>query len=145
MAEADRSTREHVLDVHTGELLALPRAALDAALDGTPAEALPPEVRAELTRVRAVTRARAGRYLVVPHHPPPDQFDVMQRFVASVADAELRRNLQRALGGHAPFRRFREVLADDVVEEERWEGSGEMVRQIEAREWLEELDIEPVE
>ena len=124
--------------------LALPRAALDAALDGTPSGSLPPELREQLPLARAVARARPGRYVVVPQRPPPDQFDVMQRFVASVASVELRRNLQRALGGHAPFRRFREVLADDVLEEERWEGYGETVRQIEAREWLEGLDIEPI-
>ena len=46
---------------------------------------------------------------------------------------------------HAPFRRFMEVLADDVVEEERWESYGGAVRQVEAREWLEELGIELVE
>jgi hypothetical protein len=69
----------------------------------------------------------------------------MQRFVASVADPDLRRSLQRALGGHAPFRRFMEVLADDVAEEERWEGYGDAVRQIEVREWLDGLGIEPIE
>ena len=68
----------------------------------------------------------------------------MQRFVASVAEPDLRRNLQRALGGQAPFRRFKEVLADDVAEEERWQGYGEAVRQIEAREWLESMEIEAV-
>ena len=68
----------------------------------------------------------------------------MQHFVASVADPDLRRGLQRALGGQAPFRRFMEVLADDVAEEERWEGYGATVRQIEAREWLESLEIEAV-
>jgi hypothetical protein len=145
MADGDRSQKEYLLDTHTGELLALPRAALDAALEGAASDTLAPELRAFLTRAKAVARARPGHYVIVPQRPPPDVFDVMQRFVASVTDAELRRNLQRALGGHAPFRRFKEVLSDDVPEEERWESYGDTVRQIEAREWLDGLDLEPID
>lgn len=144
MDDADRSHREHLLDTHTGELITLPRAALEAVIDGTPADALAPEPREALPRARMVARAKPGRFIAVPHRPPPDRYDVMQRFVASVRDSDLRRSLERALGGHAPFRRFREVLADDVAEEARWESYGETVRQIEAREWLDGFNIEPV-
>jgi hypothetical protein len=144
MDDEDRSHREHLLDTHTGALIALPRAALDAAQDGGPVDPLSPEERAALPQAKAVLRAKPGRFVIVPHRPPPDKYDVMQRFVASVADPDLRRGLQRALGGQAPFRRFMEVLADDVAEEERWEGYGATVRQIEAREWLESLEIEAV-
>ncbi len=139
----DRSRQEYLLDTHSGELLTLPRAALDAALDGVGADSLAPELRPAFARARAVARAKPGRHVVVPRRPPPDRFDVMQRFVASVEDPDLQRNLQRALSGVAPFRRFAEVLTDDIIEEERWEGYGAVVRQIEAREWLAELDLEP--
>jgi hypothetical protein len=145
MDHADRSTQEYLLDTYTGELFVLPRAVLDAALDGTPTDSLPSDLREALPRAKIVARAKPGRFVVVPQRPPPDPFDVMQRFVASVRDGDLRRSLQRALGGHAPFRRFKEVLADDVAEEERWQSYGSAVRQIEAREWVEELSIEPVE
>ena len=37
-----------------------------------------------------------------------------------------------------------EVLADDLVEEARWDEYGAAVRQIEAREWLESLEIQPM-
>jgi hypothetical protein len=143
MDDTDRAAREYLLDTHTGELLTLPRAALEAAADGAAAESLPAEVRASLPQARTAARAKPGRFAAVPHRPPPDRFDIMQRFVASVRDHDLRRSLERALGGHAPFRRFMEVLADDVAEEERWESYGATVRQIEAREWVEGLGIEP--
>jgi hypothetical protein len=145
MDDADRTTREYFLDAHTGELIVLPRAALDAALVGAPAGSLPQEIQEALPRARTVARARPGRYATVPQRPPPDEFDVMQRFVASVRDADLRRRLQRALGGHAPFRHFREALADDVDEEARWQTYGAAVRQIEAREWLQDLDIDLID
>jgi hypothetical protein len=143
MDDGDRTAREHLLDTHTGELRTLPRAALEAATDGAAADSLPPEVRAALPQARTAARAKPGRFAIVPHRPPPDRFEIMQRFVASVRDHDLRRGLERALGGHAPFRRFLEVLADDVAEEERWESYGDAVRQIEAREWLDGLGIEP--
>jgi hypothetical protein len=144
MDDGDRSQREHLLDTHTGVLVTLPRAALDAALDGGPVDTLTPEVQACMPRARAVARARPGHFVVIPQRPPPDVYDVMQRFVASVEEPDLRRNLQRALGGQAPFRRFKELLADDLAEEERWQSYGDAVRQIEAREWLESLEIEVV-
>jgi hypothetical protein len=143
MGDEDRTRCEYLLDTHTGELISLPRAALDTALDGGPVDMLAPEERAALPRAKRVLRAKPGRFVVIPPHPPPDRYEIMQRFVASVEDPDLRRNLQRALGGNAPFRRFMEVLADDVAEEARWEQYGATVRQLEAREWLESLDIEP--
>lgn len=143
MDEGDRTREEYLLDTHTGALVTLPRGVLDAAVDGGPAEALSPSERALLPQAKTVLRARPGRFVIVPHPPPPDRYEVMQRFVASVADPDLRRGLQRALGGQAPFRRFMEVLADDVAEEERWQGYGAAVRQIEAREWLQSMEIEP--
>jgi hypothetical protein len=142
MGEADRSHWERLLDVHTGELLTLPRSALEAAAEGTPVDAVAPEAREALPQAKVVARAKPGRFIGIPHRPPPDVYDVMQRFVASVDDPDLRRSLERALGGHAPFRRFKEVLADDVAEEARWEEYGETVRQLQAREWLEDLGIE---
>jgi hypothetical protein len=143
MDDGDRAAQDYLLDTHTGELLALPRAALEAAVDGAAADSLPAEVRAALPQARTAARAKPGRFVAVPHRPPADRFEIMQRFVASVREHDLRRSLERALGGHAPFRRFMEVLADDVVEEERWEGYGNTVRQLEAREWLDGLGIEP--
>jgi hypothetical protein len=145
MDDADRSRQEHLLDTHTGEVLTLPRAAMEAAADGGPTDTLPRAVQESMPQAKAVARAKPGRFAVIPPRPPPDVYDAMQRFVASVEDPDLRRNLERALGGHAPFRRFREVLSDDVVEEERWAGYGDSVRQIEAREWLESMDIEVVD
>lgn len=144
MSDGDRSEREHLLDTHTGAVVTLPRAALDAALDGGPIDTLSLEAQAAMPRAKTVARAKPGHFLLIPQRPPPDVYDVMQRFVASVEEPDLRRNLQRALGGQAPFRRFKEVLADDVAEEERWQDYGDVVRQIEAREWLESLEIEPV-
>jgi hypothetical protein len=143
MGDADRRREEHLLDTHTGALLTLPRAALEAAADGK-TDSLAPEASAALPQAKGVLRANPGHYVPVPYRPPPDMYEVMQRFVASVDDPDLYRNLQRALAGHAPFRRFREVLADDVAEEERWESYGEAARRVQAREWLESLAIEPL-
>jgi hypothetical protein len=140
MDDEARARREHLLDTHTGELITVPR----ATLDGGPVDALSPEERAALPLAKRVLRAKPGRFVTIPHRPPPDRYEIMQRFVGSVVDPDLRRNLQRVLGGNAPFRRFMELLADDVAEEARWQQYGATARQFEAREWLESLDIEPV-
>src|SRR5947208_3281369 len=79
MGQRDRSREEHLLDTHTGALVTLPRAALDAAQDGGPMDGLSSEAQAAMRAARSVVRAKPGRFVTVPHRPPPDMYDVMQR------------------------------------------------------------------
>jgi hypothetical protein len=44
----------------------------------------------------------------------------MERFIASVEDSSLRRQLSAAIDGKGAFRRFKDVLMNYPVERERW-------------------------
>jgi hypothetical protein len=49
-----------------------------------------------------------------------EQYRWMERFVASVQDADLRERLLLAIDGKGAFRRFKDVLLSYPVERERW-------------------------
>jgi hypothetical protein len=67
----------------------------------------------------------------------------MTAFADSVRDPRLRELLDVALGGRGAFRRFKDVLAGDSRERERWfRFHNERVREA-MRAWLEENGIEP--
>ena len=71
------------------------------------------------------------------------EYGWMAEFVATVDDARLRDGLEVALDGRGAFRRFKNVLFDDPAERERWFAfRGERLRAA-AREWLDDLGIDP--
>jgi hypothetical protein len=67
----------------------------------------------------------------------------MAEFAESVDNPELRGKLEVALDGRGAFRRFKNVLADDRAERERWFAfHGQRLREA-MDEWLTDHDIEP--
>ena len=88
------------LHVGTGDVLRL--------VDGTSE----PSVRARV--------ADDPQYIRVDPVSSREQYRWMERFIPTVADASLREELQRAIDGKGAFRRFKDGLADDTLERERW-------------------------
>lgn len=82
---------------------------------------------------------------LVPVEPLPSsvEFEWMAEFADTVAGPRLRPSLQAALARSRPFRRFKDALAGDPRERERW-FAFQAERLHEAmREWLADNDIEP--
>ncbi len=74
-----------------------------------------------------------------------EQYRWMERFIATVEDAELREKLIVAIDGKGAFRRFKDVLMSYPVERERWfTFRSERLRSC-METWLAAHDIEAVE
>ena len=61
-----------------------------------------------------------GRYLRIDPVSSREQYRWMERFIATVEDAELRRRLNIAIDGKGAFRRFKDALMSHPVDRERW-------------------------
>jgi hypothetical protein len=70
-------------------------------------------------RKRAV-RAQVEEFVEIEPASSREQYRWMERFVATVADEELKRRLVIAIDGKGAFRRFKDVLLSYPVERERW-------------------------
>ena len=87
-------------------------------------------------------RLAEGRLLPIDPLPSSVEYGWMEEFAAAVGNPALCWQLDGALGGSRPFRRFKDVLADHPAERERWFAfHSERVREA-AKEWLEENGIE---
>lgn len=73
------------------------------------------------------------------------EFGWMAEFAAAVTNARLRDRLEGALAGRGAFRRFKDVLAGDPAERERWFRFRDARVREAMREWVADHDIEPKE
>jgi hypothetical protein len=150
------------LDLETGELAMITdeeRQELDAVYDDLPpagqpqvsvAEALEgrdvPEWMKELIILAdAVEKGLGTRYVEVPETGSRPAYEDMEDFIKTVADDELQALLWRAIEGRGAFRRFKDTLADQPAEQERWYAFRDARRRERAIAWLREEDIEPSE
>jgi hypothetical protein len=61
-----------------------------------------------------------SRYLRIDPVSSREQYRWMERFIATVEDEELRRQLNMAIDGKGAFRRFKDALVSHPVDRERW-------------------------
>jgi hypothetical protein len=69
---------------------------------------------------RALIDANPEGYVRIEPASSREQYQWMERFVASVEESELRDRLLIAIDGKGAFRRFKDVLLSYPVERERW-------------------------
>ncbi|MEP7357783.1 MAG: UPF0158 family protein [Anaerolineales bacterium] len=78
----------------------------------------------------------------VPAADSTEGFQDMEAFIETVPAQRLRGSLERAIGGRRPFRAFKDVLAGDPPERERWFKFKQALLRERALEWLAEEGIE---
>ena len=61
-----------------------------------------------------------SRYLRIDPVSSREQYRWMERFIATVEDEALRRQLNMAIDGKGAFRRFKDALVNHPVDRERW-------------------------
>lgn len=110
---------EHYVDLRTGEVLTIVGPVWDEEADSSALDEIARDNRELARRVREEPEC----YEAVPSISPEAAFGWMQEFSATVADAALRKELQKALRDCADdcFEAFRHVLFESPEEErERW-------------------------
>ncbi len=82
--------------------------------------------------------------LRVPRADSRKSYEDIEEFTASVTDLQLRERLTQSLGGQGAFRRFKQTLAADRAERERWFRFKSAHMRQRVAEWLAAYDIEPL-
>jgi len=85
-----------------------------------------------------------SRYIGVPHADPHEGYRDMEDFVVTVEDERLQDQLWRAISGRGAFRRFKDVLAGNFREQERWYAFKDARLEQRVLDWLASEDIEPI-
>ena len=101
---------------------------------------------AEQSNVRAAIEIEYGdpsQFEAIPHFDSHDSYEYMQEFVDAVNDDITRGRLSEAIAQRKPFRRFRNVIAEDSRLQRQWR-EFESARQRETMiEWLRSIGVEP--
>ena len=117
--ETELPNVEHFLDVRTGEVLTVVAAGESERAETAELD----EIAADNRRIAQSVRAEPERFERVPSIAPEAGFRWMQEFAASIADEDLRQQMQKALRDCSDdcFQAFRRCLARAPEEErERW-------------------------
>ena len=155
--ELDFPETDYYLDTETGEVLmardeyrqALERLWEDAGPDDKLEDllrnsGLPDWEQQAIAEAARVEESYGTRLVKVPHGEAHENFTDMEAFAHTVQEPRLRAELERALQGRSPFRRFKDAMGGDLRTRERWfQFKRERLREHMA-EWLASLDIEPV-
>lgn len=142
----DMGSSEH-FDTETGEVPNIPDEVMDAAESGDEEEiaSLPDWEQELIGTARLILADEKGRFQDIPRRSSPDGYELMAEFAESVWNAKLRARLESALHGKGVFRRFKDALHDEPDEENRWYKFHDDKMRQEVRDWLNSLDIEPIE
>ncbi len=136
------SSISHFLDLETGEVLMVSDEDRDYLED--PIDSLQDWEKEAAERARAVEEGYGERYIRVPGQDSREGYRDMEHFIGTVASPRLGDRLERAIAGRGAFRRFRDVLAEQPKEETRWYAYKELRLQQRMLDWLESIDVEPI-
>ncbi|HAZ31758.1 MAG TPA: hypothetical protein DCY61_03515 [Dehalococcoidia bacterium] len=156
--------RSYYLDLETGETVMVTeeiRQQLEQIYEEAPPEeiageevditpilnrlSLPEWEKDALREANQIEQSFGVRYISVPHAQSSDAYGDMEEFITAVRNQRLQDRLWQAISGQRPFRRFKDVLADNPIERERWFSFNESRLRERVLEWLEEEGIEPIE
>ncbi len=98
---------------------------------------------AEDEEVRRRIVATPEAYVKIDPASSREQYRWMERFVASVEDAQLRERLLVAIDGKGAFRRFKDVLLSFPQDRERWFNYRAALLHHHITQWFEAKGLEP--
>ena len=104
----------------------------------------PPWQKEALLEAHRVDEGFGTRYLAIPSVEPSDAYHDIEDCISTVGERPLQERLWRAIGGHKPFRRFKDVLAAHPCEQDRWFQFKSARLRERVLEWLEDEGIEPL-
>jgi hypothetical protein len=138
--EMDVPGDEHsaFLHRHTGELITLSREELSAAEEDDDIDDYPAWQQEMIIKAREVLES--GDFLALPNKFDIHEYSIMEDFCFSVADDKIRESLLDKIRGSGAFRRFKDAIQMNDVEEDWYSFRQEALEKI-AIDWLEDNKI----
>jgi hypothetical protein len=144
MDELDLFSR-YYLDSLTGETVVIPSELMELESFDEETIVKLPKWERDLVPIVQEIQNESDRYQPIPRVPSYEIYNLMVAFTETVSDRRLQEKLTIALDGRGAFGRFKRVLGDYPEERERWFDTKLAALSEIIREWLNDLDIEPVQ
>jgi hypothetical protein len=128
------------LDRETGDIVIISEYDMRTAEDNESLEDYPEWEQEQIAIARDIIN-ETGRYLELPTKFDINEYEIMEKFCNSLEDAELRELLYNKIKGSGAFRRFKDALYQNGIEDDWFAYRNKAFKDI-ALEWCRENDIE---
>ena len=97
----------------------------------------------EVEALREKIEAESDRYNYVDQLDSHESFRIMEDFAQSLPESTFKERLFDALGRNRPFRRFKDIVHEDLALRDHWFAFHKEAMTLYALDWLHACGIEP--
>ncbi|MBN1973212.1 MAG: hypothetical protein JW787_06205 [Sedimentisphaerales bacterium] len=138
--ECQSDENSSYLDKETGEVVLVSDQEMRAVEDNDSLEDYPEWELEQIAIARDIIN-ETGRFLELPTKFDINEYEIMERFCLSLEDAEMSDLLYSRIKGSGAFRRFKETIYQNDIEQDWFTYRNEVLKEI-AVDWCRENDIE---
>lgn len=132
------------INTKTGEVITLSREEMRAAEDEDPLENYPDWQRENIEQAIKIIEDDAEVYLYFTLSNDYNEYEIVEEFIGTLSEAEVRKELFGAIQGRGAFRRFKDGIIEHDVEKLWFDFKEKKVKEL-VIEWCEEKDLEIAE
>jgi hypothetical protein len=129
------------INTKTGEVITLMREEIGAAEDEKPLESFPDWQRENIKKAISIIEDEDGVYVDFTLRNDYNEYDIVQDFIGTLVDEDIREKMNEAIQGRGAFRRFKDGIIEHGVDKHWYKYKGSKIKEL-IIEWCKEHDIE---
>jgi hypothetical protein len=129
------------IDTKTGEVITLMREEIGAAEDEKPLESFPDWQRENIKKAISIIEDEDGVYVDFTLRNDYNEYDIIQDFIGTLVDEDIREKMNEAIQGRGAFRRFKDGIIEHGVDKHWYKYKESKIKEL-VIEWCKEHDIE---
>jgi hypothetical protein len=131
------------INILTGEVITLSREEMRAAEDEAPIQDFPDWQRKNIEKAINIIEDEDETYLDFTLRNEYDEYELVEEYIGTISEAEVREELFGAIQGKGAFRRFKDAIREYDIEKQWYGFKGKKLKEL-VIEWCEEKGL-PIE
>lgn len=132
------------INTETGDVITLTGEELRAAEDEKPLEKFPSWQRENIEKAISILEDEKGVYVDFPLKNKYNEYEIIQDFIGTLVDDEIRAELYDAIQGRGAFRRFKDGVIEHGMDKEWYRYKESRIKEL-VMEWCKDHDIKVVD
>lgn len=132
------------INTKTGEVITLMREEIGAAEDEKPLEKFPDWQRENIEKAISIIEDEDGVYVDFTLRNDYNEYEIIQDFIGTLEDEDIREEMYEATEGRGAFRRFKDGIIEHGVDKHWYKYKESKIKEL-IIEWCKEYDIEILE
>lgn len=129
------------INTQTGEVITLSEEEIRAVENEKPIENFPDWQKENIEKAIEILEDEVGIYLDFTLRNEFHEYEIIEEFIGTLIEEEIREALYEAIQGRGAFRRFKDGIIEHGVEKEWYEYKDKKIKEL-VIEWCKEHDIE---